>query len=73
MGNLRYQDYTRKSLQEMLHDIKRRQDGNKATLRTNIRASMMKIYNGEMYKILTGTQAGGLHYPNPMDDYDYCE
>jgi len=58
---------------EMLHDIKRRQDGNKATLRTNIRASMMKIYNGEMYKILTGTQAGGLHYPNPMDDYDYWD
>ena len=33
---------------------------------------MVKIYNGEKYKILTGSQSAS-RYPNPMDDYNKCE
>ena len=60
-------------LQEILHNIEGRQSNIRPRLSTRIKSSMMKIYNGDMYKIMTGTQTGGSYFPNPSDDYDICE
>ena len=60
-------------LQEILHNIEGRQSNIRPRLSTRIKSSMMKIYNGDMYKIMTGTQTGGSYFPNPSDDYDTCE